>query len=157
MTDIKRRMILKATAVGTILGTALSAGLALPGRALADWPAEAFGAKSIGGALKNLYANSAVTESSEIKLKAPDIAENGAVVPITVSTTLPNVESIDILIEKNGRPMGANFLLGPSARPVVSTRVKVAQSGNITAIVKSGGKLYTTSKQVKVTVGGCGG
>ena len=157
MTDIKRRIVLRVTTAGSLIALAAGAGLLAPLKAFADWPAAAFNAKSVSDAVKNLYGDAAPVASPDIKVKAPDIAENGAVVPVTVSTSLPNVETIDILIEKNGRPMGASFVLTPASVPTVSTRLKVAESGKITAIVKSGGKLYSASKDVKVTVGGCGG
>jgi sulfur-oxidizing protein SoxY len=96
-------------------------------------------------------------ESGEINIKAPDIAENGAVVPVTVSTTLPDVESIAIIAANNPVPLIANFNLMDGAEGFVSSRIKMGKSGDVIAVVKSGGKLYRTGKEVKVTIGGCGG
>lgn len=157
MSDMKRRVLLKATLASGVIGVAVGAGLLTPRTVLAAWPKTAFNAKSVKEALMNLHKTEAAAESGDIQLKAPDIAENGAVVPVTVATTLSNVESIDIVIEKNGRPLGAHFMLTPAAEGTVSTRVKVAESGKVMTWVKSGGKLYTASKDVKVTIGGCGG
>ncbi len=157
MTEQKRRLFLKATVAGSSLAIAAGAGLLTPTRVLAAWPKSAFDAKSQDAALQNLYGSSAATQSGDIEIKAPQIAENGAVVPITVKTSIAGVESISIIVEKNGRPMGAEFKLGPRTMPVVSTRLKVAKSSKVIAVVKGGGKLYSASREVKVTIGGCGG
>lgn len=157
MSDPNRRLFLKATLATSTLAMAAGAGLLTPTRVLASWPKNAFDAKSIDEAIKGLYGSSATTESGDIQLKAPEIAENGAVVPVTVKTSLSGVESISVIIEKNGRPLGAEFKLTPKAKPVVSTRLKVAKSSKVIAVVKQGDKLFSASKDVKVTIGGCGG
>jgi len=158
MSDVNRRLLLKATLAGGVIGVAAGAGLLRPRVVLAAaWPAQAFQAKSVSDALKGLYERDALVESADIKLKAPDIAENGAVVPVEVSTALPEVSSIGIVIEKNGRPLAADFQLTPRATGKVSTRVKVAESSKVLAVVESKGKLYSAAKEVKVTIGGCGG
>jgi len=95
--------------------------------------------------------------SDAIKIKAPDIAENGAVVPVTVSTTLADVTSISILASANPSPLAASFDLGAGAAGFVSTRIKMGKTGDIVAVVKSGGSLHSNRKGVKVTIGGCGG
>jgi sulfur-oxidizing protein SoxY len=100
--------------------------------------------------------SSGMEESGDIKIKAPDIAENGSVVPVTISTGLSNVESITILAESNGTPLVGSFDLS-GAEAYVSTRIKMAKTGNVIAVVKSGGKMYSGKKEVKVTIGGCGG
>jgi sulfur-oxidizing protein SoxY len=101
---------------------------------------------------------SGTTEPSEaIKIKAPDIAENGAVVPITVETTLEGVESIAIIASENPSPLVANFNLGKGALGFVSTRIKMGKTGDVIGVVKAGDKLYSAKKGVKVTIGGCGG
>ena len=157
MTETNRRLFLKASIAGSSLAIAVGAGLLTPTRVLASWPKGAFNAKTIDEALKSLYGNSSAAESGDIEIKAPQIAENGAVVPITVKTSMSGVESISIIVEKNGRPMGAEFKLSPRTRPMVSTRLKVAKSSKVIAVVKQGGKLYIASREVKVTIGGCGG
>jgi sulfur-oxidizing protein SoxY len=90
-------------------------------------------------------------------LKAPDIAENGAVVPISVESSLPNVKRIIILVEENPTPMTAAFNLGEGVKADVSTRIKMGKTSNVVALVESNGNIYAARKNVKVTIGGCGG
>jgi sulfur-oxidizing protein SoxY len=143
---------------GTLAGTAVVAGMSLlPQTVLAEWPKSAFEAKSADDALKALLGASDVAESAEISIKAPEIAENGAVVPVQVETSLAQVESITLLVEKNPVPLIASFELGEDAMGFVSTRIKMGQTSPVTAVVKAGGKLYKASQEVKVTIGGCGG
>jgi sulfur-oxidizing protein SoxY len=153
---MKRRTFLKGTIASGMLGVAASAGLLAPRMVLAAWPKSAFDAKSIDDALSALLGNTSHTESSDIKIKAPDIAENGAVVPITVSTGM-TAESISILIAKNPSPLACSYALGSNTLGFVSTRVKMGKTSDLIAIVKSGGKLHSAKKTVKVTIGGCGG
>ena len=156
-TDRKRRILLKGSLAATTLGVAAGAGLLTPKFVLAAWSEEAFGAKSVPDALKALMGSDQSEESSDIKIKAPDIAENGAVVPVTVSTSIAGVESIAIIAVNNPSPLIASFNLGEGAEGFVSTRIKMGKSGDVVAVVKAGGKLLSTKKEVKVTIGGCGG
>lgn len=156
-TDLKRRLLLKGTVATSTIGIAIGAGLLTPQAVLAAWPKEAFTAKDIPGAMSALLGAASAEESSHIKIKAPDIAENGAVVPVTVSTTLTGVESIAIIAANNPVPLIANFNLKAGAEGFVSSRIKMGKSGDVIAVVKSDGKLYKTGKEVKVTIGGCGG
>jgi len=153
---MKRRTFLKGSVAGGMLGVAASAGLLTPRMVLAAWPESAFGAKSVDGALEALLGSTATADSGDIKIKAPDIAENGAVVPITISTGM-TAESISVLIAKNPSPLATSFALGGSTLGFVSTRVKMGKTSDLIAVVKSGGKLYSAKKTVKVTIGGCGG
>ena len=153
---MKRRTFLKGTVASGLLGVAASAGLLAPRMVLAAWPESAFGAKSIDDALDALLGATSHSESSDINIKAPDIAENGAVVPITVSTGMA-AESISVLIEKNPSPLACTYALGGSTLGFVSTRVKMGKTSDLIAVIKSGGKLYSAKKTVKVTIGGCGG
>jgi sulfur-oxidizing protein SoxY len=155
--SMKRRLFLKRTATASVVGAALSAGLLQPRAVLAAWPKSAFKADDVNAALTELFGMADVADSADISLKAPDIAENGAVVPITVTTSLPNVESIAIVVENNPSPLAASFNLGSNAGGYVSTRIKMGKTSNVLAVVKSGGKLYKGTKEVKVTIGGCGG
>jgi sulfur-oxidizing protein SoxY len=97
-----------------------------------------------------------MSESRDIAITAPDIAENGAVVPIAITSRIPNTESISIVAEKNPFPLTATFDVSNGAEPYASVRIKMGQTSNVRAIVKADGKFYTTAKEVKVTVGGCG-
>jgi len=154
---MKRRTFLRGTLASGSIAVAVGAGLLNPRQVLAAWSKEAFEADGVKKALNGLYGTDATSESSDITIKAPDIAENGAVVPVTVETSLPNVENISILVEKNGTPLAASFNLGATARGMISTRIKMGKTSDVIATVKSDGKIYSTRKEVKVTIGGCGG
>lgn len=137
-------------------GVAAAAGLLTPGAVLAAWPKAAFDAKNPQDATKAI-GGGAATESADIKIKAPDIAENGAVVPVTISTDMQNVETISLIAEANPFPLISSTVLGEGALPYIASRIKMGKTGNVVALVKAGGKLYSAKKQVKVTIGGCGG
>lgn len=150
-----RRTVLKTFAIGGLL--VLGTGVLRPRDLWAAWPESAFRADDLDNALGNLFDGAEIEESAAVSLTAPDIAENGAVVPVTVSTELPDVESINIFVEHNPSPLIASFELTPDTVPEVSTRMKMAETSDVIAVVKSDGKLYATRKEVKVTIGGCGG
>ena len=150
-----RRHVLKAAGSAGLIGTAIAAGLLKPGQALAAWNDAGFSATKPSDALAAIGASGAAT-SNDLQVKAPDIAENGAVVPVEVVTKLANVESIAILGEKNANPLIAIYNL-TDFDGSLSTRMKMGQTANVRAVVKAGGKFYTAAKEVKVTVGGCGG
>lgn len=154
---MQRRSFLKGTLAGSAVAVAVGAGLLSPRTVLAAWPKAAFEAKNVEDAMNKLFGSAENTPSGDIKIKAPDIAENGAVVPVSVSTSLGNVDSIAVIAEKNGTPLASNFKLGASAIPNVSTRIKMGKTASVIAVVKSGDKLFSTGKEVKVTIGGCGG
>lgn len=156
-TSIKRRTFLKGTLASSVLGVAVGAGVLTPRMVLAAWPKSAFAAKNINDTLNTLYNTTNIPKSNDIKIKAPDIAENGAVVPITVSTGMNNVEHISVIVNKNPSPLAAKFNLKKGTKAFVSTRVKMGKTSDLTVIVKAGGKLHMASKEVKVTIGGCGG
>ena len=152
-----RRVLLKGTLAAGATGIAISAGLLTPKAALAAWPKAAFEATDSKAAMEAALGNSSATESADIKLKAPDIAENGAVVPITVTSKIANTESISVIVAENGTPFAASFNLGATTSGFVSTRIKMGKTSNVIAVCESGGKLYSARKEVKVTIGGCGG
>lgn len=154
---MKRRNFLKGTVATGVLGVAASAGMLSPRAVLAAWPEAAFSSKTIEDAMSAALGSSSHTESGDIKIKAPDIAENGAVVPITVSSNMSGVESIAVLIEKNPQPLACSYDLGGNTEGFVSCRVKMGKTSDLIAVFKSGGKLYSAKKTVKVTIGGCGG
>lgn len=153
---MNRRTLLKRTLAVGAVSVAASAGLLTPGQVLAAYPSAAFEAKDTAGALSAAVGSGSYEDSSDIKIKAPDIAENGSVVPVTISTGLTDVESISILADANNSPLVGSFNLS-GAQAYVSTRIKMGKTGNVLAVVKSGGKLYANKKEVKVTIGGCGG
>jgi len=154
---MQRRTFLKGSLASSAVAVAVGAGLLSPRAVLAAWPKGAFEAKSVQDAMSSLFGTADNTASGDIKIKAPDIAENGAVVPVSVKTGMSGISDISIIAEKNGVPLAANFVLGASAKGFVSTRIKMGKTMDIIAVVKSSGKLYTARKNVKVTIGGCGG
>jgi sulfur-oxidizing protein SoxY len=117
----------------------------------------AFDAKSIADALK-AYGAPAPTESKDVTLTAPDIAENGAVVPVAAASSLPGVKSILVLVEKNPNALSAKFDVSDAIEPSFATRVKMGQTSDVYAVaITADGKAYYAKKEVKVTLGGCGG
>lgn len=156
--NLKRRVFLKGSVAAGTLGVAVTAGLLTPQAVMAAaWPSEAFGAKKVDDALSKLMGSSATSPSEDIKIKAPDIAENGAVVPITIESGIEGIESIALIASANGTPLVASFNLGEGAQGFVSTRIKMGKTGDVIAVCKSGDKMFSARKGVKVTIGGCGG
>jgi sulfur-oxidizing protein SoxY len=157
MSTMHRRTFLKGTLGAATLTVAAAAGLLAPARVLAAaWPKSAFEAKSMDDVAKALYGNAAGATSADIAIKAPIQAENGAVVPISVSTKLPKVDSIAILVKENPSPLVTSVELS-GADGYYSARMKMGKTSDVKVYVRSDGKLYTATQQIKVTVGGCGG
>jgi sulfur-oxidizing protein SoxY len=153
-----RRTLLKAFASGLAGLSLFEASMLLPAYAAdaKDWPADAFKQKSEADTLKILYGKSAAA-SDKVNLDAPEIAENGAVVPIAVTSTLPNVTAIALLVLENPYTLAAAYKIPEGTQAAVASRLKMAKTTKVVAVVESDGKLFTASKDVKVTVGGCGG
>jgi sulfur-oxidizing protein SoxY len=120
------------------------------------YPEDAFKQKTEADAIKALYGKAAEA-SDKVKLDAPEIAENGAVVPVSVATTLADVTSISFLVSENPVVLVASYKIPAGTVPSVANRIKMAKTSNVIVVVEAGGKLYSTTKEVKVTVGGCGG
>ena len=154
--NIQRRKVLKTGSGAALLSILAAAGLINPGMALAEWNKAAFDAKSMADTLKAMGVSSP-TDSKDVQVTGPDIAENGAVVPVGVTSTLPNVTMMAILIEKNPNALAATFTLPEGTEANVQTRVKMGQTSNVYALVKSDGKFFMATKEIKVTLGGCGG
>lgn len=152
-----RRTFLKSSAAASVVGVAVSAGLLTPRTIFAAWPKAAFEATDVNAALNASVGGSALSDSGDINLKVPEIAENGAVVPVTVTSNIAGTETISILVPKNNTPMAASFELASNTDGFVSTRIKMSKTSDVVVVVKAGGKLYTTKTEVKVTIGGCGG
>ncbi|MDH5182371.1 MAG: thiosulfate oxidation carrier protein SoxY [Gammaproteobacteria bacterium] len=153
-----RRTFLKASlAVGTV-AIAVGGGLLAPSRVMAaQWSSAAFAATSMEAALTSLEGISKTEASAAIKVDAPDIAENGAVVSIGIETSLSGAESISVLIPNNASPLAAKYVLGKDTDGFINLRVKMRKTSDVVAVVKSNGKLFSAKKAVKVTLGGCGG
>lgn len=153
-----RRLILRGAAGVALLGLGNLPFGSQPARAAANdkYPEEAFKLKNEADAIKALYGKTA-EPSDKVKLDAPEIAENGGVVPISVTTTLDKVTSISFFVAENPNALAASYRIPDGTLPVVANRLKMAKTTNVTAIVEVDGRLYSATKEVKVTVGGCGG
>jgi sulfur-oxidizing protein SoxY len=155
---MNRRDVLKTSGGSVVIALAASAGLLTIKSAAAEaWNKTAFEVKSLNDVVKAMGGASA-TESKDISfVNAPDIAENGAVVPVGATSKIPKTESISILVEKNPNALSASFTIPEGTEPTISTRVKMSQTSNVYALVKADGKYFYAVKEVKVTLGGCGG
>jgi sulfur-oxidizing protein SoxY len=154
----KRRLILQGAASVALVGLGnIPLGFAPAFAAANDkYPEEAFKQKGEADAIKSLYGKTAEA-SDKVRLDAPEIAENGAVVPVSVSTTLADVTSIAFLVSENPNALVASYRIPAGTVPSVANRIKMAKTSNVIVVVEAGGKLYSATKEVKVTVGGCGG
>jgi sulfur-oxidizing protein SoxY len=140
-----------------VMLAAIALGLLRPWAALAaSWNKDAFGAKTSADALKGIGASNAQS-SKEVVIEAPQIAENGAVVPIEITSNVPGTTSIAVLIDKNPSPLIGKFDFMEGALPFVKLNVKVGESSDVRAIAQAGGRNYVATKEIKVTIGGCGG
>jgi sulfur-oxidizing protein SoxY len=154
-----RREVLRAGGGAALLAALTAAGWLKPGEALAQdgWNKVAFEAKTLEEAVKAFGGGTAAPATGITFVQTPDIAENGAVVPVGVTSTIPNTQQIAILVEKNPNVLAASFDIPAGTEPAVTTRVKMGQSSNVYALVKADGKYHVAKKEVKVTLGGCGG
>ena len=152
-----RRLFLKQTTVAGTAAVAMGAGLLTPQALLAEWNEAAFKEKDVNAAIKAMTGSASSEESDKIHIKAPDIAENGGVVPVSVTSDIDGVTDILILAPNNPVPMVAAFALGEGAEAFARTNIKMGKTGDVVAVVKAGDKTYTAKKAVKVTIGGCGG
>jgi sulfur-oxidizing protein SoxY len=137
---------------------AIASLAALPRTLLAAaWPEKAFLSPEANQAMIDLLGTDQTTPTDKIAMKAPEIAENGAVVPIKIKTTLNNVESISIVVENNPRPLAATVEILPGTLAEFSSRIKMRETSKVMVLVKTDTGIYSTSKEIKVTIGGCGG
>ncbi|PPE67223.1 thiosulfate oxidation carrier protein SoxY [Caldimonas caldifontis] len=151
----RRQMLKRSAAVASLMA---AAGV-WPGTAFAQggYAKAAFEAKSMAELTKALGL-ATPTESKDITVTGPDIAENGAVVPLGAATTLPGVKRMMLLVEKNPNMLAALFDFSDAVDPAVSTRVKMGQSSDVFAVaVMNDGRVLYGHKEIKVTLGGCGG
>ena len=151
--SFSRRLLLQGAGSVALIGLGGMPALAADND---KYPEDAFKQKGDADAIKALYGKTAEA-SDKVKLDAPEIAENGAVVPIAVATTLTGVTSISFLVSENPNALAAFYVIPEGTVPAVANRLKMAKTCNVIAIVEAGGKLYSATKEVKVTVGGCGG
>ena len=154
--NISRRTFLKLTGGAGAFAAAFAAGLVASGQAwAATWNKAGFESKALVDVMRSLGATEAV-ESKDIIITAPDIAENGAVVPVAITSKLPNTQQISIVAEKNPFPLAATFDISVGSEGYVSARIKMGQTSDVWAVVKADGKYFTARKEIKITVGGCG-
>jgi sulfur-oxidizing protein SoxY len=153
---MQRRDLLQTGLTTAPVAALWLAGL-LPGRALASWPVNAFHAEALDAVVADLFGDTVPEDTDRISLTAPDIAENGRVVPVEMAADLPGVETMTLLSDGNPFPLLARAHLTPAVAPRVSIRVKMGQSANLIALVEADGRLYRSTRAVKVTAGGCGG
>ena len=152
----QRRTVLKGALASSLVGLAASWGM-LGNVAHAARPQMAFDAEDLNGTLNALFGEDSIADSDMITVKGPDIAENGAVVPIKVTANIENAESIAILVPENPAPMVAAFDLQSSVSPEISVRIKMGKTSDVVALVRADGQVLRGAKEVKVTIGGCGG
>ena len=156
--NLQRRKALRTGGGVTLLTLVAAAGWLRPEDALAaDWNKAAFEANTMDATMKALGGGAPAQSKDIAFFQTPDTAENGAVVPVGITSNIPKTESIAILVEKNPNMLAAMFDIPAGTEPSLSTRIKMGQSSNVYALVKADGKFYVTSKEIKVTLGGCGG
>ena len=156
--DQGRRQALTDGGGIALLALVAAAGWLRSGRVdAADWNKNAFETHSMDETMKALGGTTPVPSKDVVFFSTPDIAENGAVVPIGITSNVPRTESIAILVEKNPNMLAAVFDIPAGTEPTLSTRIKMGQTSNVFALVKAEGKYYVAAKEIKVTLGGCGG
>ncbi|WP_298255167.1 thiosulfate oxidation carrier protein SoxY [Bradyrhizobium sp.] len=154
---VTRRLVLRGAGFVTLAGFGITSFAPAALAAANDkYPEDAFRQKDGKEAIRLLYGRTA-EPSDQIKLDAPEIAENGAVVPISVSTSLPNVTSVAFVVPANPNVLAAYYKIPEGTMPDIANRLKMAKTSSVIALVESGGKLFSAAKEVKVTIGGCGG
>lgn len=152
---LTRKELFNRISASSVFVFAFGSLLPFPFRGWANWNQDAFHSRHYQKALESLYGSNVIKKTNNIKIQAPDVAENGASVPITVSTSIKDIENLSIFIENNPLPLIASYNLSKNAIPNFSVRVKIAKSSPIHVVVKSQGKLLSSSKKIHVSVGGC--
>lgn len=150
-----RRLLLKGGGASAALLAAIGAGALRPRQVLAaDWNAAAFEAKTLAAAMRGMGIVNP-QESGDVVLSAPDIAEDGKVVPIEVASKLPGTQSLSVFIDRNPSPLAAHFDLSGGALPSIGLRVKMAQTSIVRVVAQADGRFYFTAREIQVTEGGC--
>ncbi len=158
LAQLNRRSFLRASAAASVLAVAAGTGLLRPMRVwAATWPSGAFTANNVSDVLQKLYGSDKSSASKDIKITANLQAENGASVPVAVRASMPNVESVSILIHENAMPLAAHIRTAEGAAGYLRANIKMLKTSRVEFVVKAGGKLYSDSRKIKVTRGGCGG
>jgi sulfur-oxidizing protein SoxY len=155
--DLSRREAVKQGGALAIFGLFINAGLIADAAAQGTWNQAAFGAKGVDSVVKSLGGATPAPTKDVNWGSTPEIAENGAVVPVSIESKIAKTESIAILVEKNPSTLTASFTIPAGTDPAVSTRVKMGETSMVHALVKADGKYFIASREIKVTLGGCGG
>ncbi|WP_438971561.1 thiosulfate oxidation carrier protein SoxY [Methylophaga sp.] len=157
-TNTMRRKLIKGAISASTLAMVAASGLILPRRVLAHWPSDAFTAGTVEDALLALLGEAEVATDKEVSFKIgapPSYAVNGASVPVEVRSTLNNIERIAILVEKNPNPLAMSLDLTPDVSLPFKSMIKVAEDSRVIAVIRADGKLYRTSREIEVDIGGC--
>ncbi len=154
---LSRRRFLQQLSGSLLTFFATTTSILVPRIATAQWPKQWFQRSSFDKTMEQLFGHAKLNASDKIHFRLPLIAENGAVVPITIKTNHTNVDSITLLVEKNPVPLIAQFKFSPTIEPTVSARFKMAETSDVIAIISSEGEYFSKRQSVKVTIGGCGG
>lgn len=158
MTDKTRRQALKHAAGSLCIGTAATVGWLGPRPARAAWPKEAFEAKTTKELMASMFPGVTPARNDALTLVAPELAENGTVVPVTVQSTLQGVESFTLIADGNPRPLVATFTMSRRAQLPVTVRMKLAKSQDIVVVARTAdGRYHTATRPIRVSIGGCGG
>lgn len=158
MAQLNRRCFLRASAAASVLVVAAGTGLLRPTRVwAAAWPSGAFAANKVSVVLQKLYGSNKLSTSKDIKITANLQAEHGASVPVAVRASMPNVEAVSILIHENAMPLAVHVRITEGAAGYLRANIKMSKTSKVEFVVKAGGKLYSDSRKIKVTRGGCGG
>lgn len=153
-----RRKFLKAGASAAALSPLLGSGLLVPTRVLAaDWNKTAFTARNVSDALK-AYGSASATDTRDIVINAPEIAENGAKVEVEISSNIANTRSLAIFADKNPMPLCSAIEFSGPVLPYIREQLKLSETTRIRVVAKTGdGKFHVAFREIKVTLGGCGG
>ncbi len=155
---MQRRQFLKKSILYSGYSVLAVKSLFYAPRAFAVWNPNNYLPRNYQDTLVHLFADREISSTSKLKLKAPRTAENGAVVPITITSSLDNIKRIFVLVEKNPMPLNAEFQLSPMLDVYIKARIKMAENSDIIVIAETEDKqLLSTRKAVKVSKGGCGG
>lgn len=156
--DLQRRALVKGVISASTLAMVASSGLLLPRRLLAHWPSDAFTAETVEDALRALLGDAEVADDKQITFKLgapPSYAVNGASVPVEIHSSLSQIERIAILVDKNPNPLAMSLDLTPDVALPFKSMIKVAEDSEVIAVVRADGKLYKTTREIAVDIGGC--
>jgi len=151
----RRKLIKAGVAAGVAAGLSTPLRLSRAQSSTVPWPAQAFAEQPLAVTMEQLFADEPISPSDRISIEMVDLAEDGAIIPIRITTTLPEIRTITILAEKNPVPLVASFELNPMLEPPLAARVKMAESAHIIVVVTAAGGHYSAKRYIQVATGGC--